>query len=134
MENLTFNRNLVMTRTMYCKKCAAAQRPVISNMTLLYRGNSHTYYCFSIKQNSLVQEYGFTPHLIQKPEIFLDDKNEQFVLFESFCGINGCGIELKLKPDNTWEFYYLELKINTIPINDFIALMNFKATEFYVFI
>lgn len=130
MENI---ENLIMSRTMYCEKCAKEQRPKLSNMVLLYRGEKKVYSCFSVKKDSAVSEYGFTPHLITKPEIFLDSEKKEFVLFEVYCGMNGCGIELKFKSNNTWEFYYIKSKLKVFSIKDFKELINYKDHEYYIF-
>ena len=47
--------------------------------------------------------------------------------------MNGCGIELKLKSNNTWEFYYIRSKLKVFSIKDFKELINYKDHEYYIF-
>jgi hypothetical protein len=126
-------REKIFTRTMYCEKCAQNQMPRVGNIAMVYGQTSNRYYPLTIKRNSEVKEYGFTPHIISSPKMdWIDDV--ECVTFDKCCAMNGCGTQLRFFPDfNQYDYYFLEKNFDWLPTHDFLALINFKDPYYYVY-
>ena len=101
-------REKIVTRTMYCEKCAQNQMPGLYNIALVYGDTNSKYYPFTIKRDAPVREYGFTPHIISSPKMdWIDDR--ECVTFDKCCAMNGCGIEIVFHTQfQQYDYYFLE--------------------------
>jgi hypothetical protein len=127
------HREKIVTRTMYCEKCAENQMPKVSNIVLVYGDDNHRYYPFTIRKDAPVREYGFTPHIISSPRIdWIEDR--EIVTFKKCCGMHGCGIEIVFNPNfSQYDYYFLEQNDDWLPAHDFMAMMNYKDDDYYVY-
>lgn len=121
------------TRNMHCPDCAESEMPRIGNLALLFGTDSQKFSVLNIKKDSLVREYGFTPHLIYNPRIQLIG-DEQQVIFSQICCMNGCGVDLVFNPHNNLYNYSFEIvKKQVYSVERFLGLLNHKDPEYYLF-
>jgi hypothetical protein len=131
MEKQLINKNQIITRTMYCERCAANRMPRIGNIMALFGGTSQRYRPVTIKKEAPVREYGFTPHLIYVPQLDWVDEQE-CVSFEKSCAMNGCGVEIMFDPfTNRFDVSFREREPVWMSISNYTNLMNFKDINFY---
>ncbi len=125
-------REKIVTRTMYCEKCAQNQMPGLYNIALVYGDTNSKYYPFTIKRDAPVREYGFTPHIISSPKMdWIDDR--ECVTFDKCCAMNGCGIEIVFHTQfQQYDYYFLETNFDWLPMNDYLAMLNYKDHDYYV--
>ena len=125
-------REKIFTRTMYCEKCAQNQMPRVGNIAMVYGQTSNRYYPLTIKRNSEVKEYGFTPHIISSPKMdWIDDV--ECVTFYKCCAMNGCGIRLRFFPEfGMYDHYFVDNQPDYLHIDDYLAFINNKDPYFYV--
>lgn len=122
-----------MTRTMYCPKCAQNQMPDIGNFVYLLGTTSRTGYVFSVKRDNMVNEFGFTPHIISQPNIILNKEGKIIVRFYRTCCMHACGMFINFKPfSNSYVVDILNRGQAELPLNEFIALINYKDHSYYL--
>lgn len=128
-----------MTRTMFCKECAEMESPQVGESVLMHCGERNAPYFFTIRENSEVTEYGYTPHIISDPKLFENEHGQMMMSFTKMCGINECGIRMheeRKKVGNKEQISFTYESVNPIEdsmrIEDFAALYGFKDPYFYV--
>lgn len=118
----------IMSRSMFCSRCAKNQMPSIGNIVIFFGEKRNKFFYEKIEQNNIIEEYGFTPHIILNPSIIILN-DSQVVIFSAYCGMHGCGV--KIDP-HIGQFYYQEQRDITLSIENFISLMNTKDRSYYV--
>lgn len=127
-------KNSIITRNMYCPVCAELQMPRIHNIAIVFGQTSKRYHPFSVKKDSQVNEYGFTPHLINNIKLY-NIEGEECVIFDKRCGMNGCGVGIDFSntQKSMYDIYTLNSQFDYLLIENFYNLLHFKDKEYYVF-
>jgi succinate dehydrogenase/fumarate reductase-like Fe-S protein len=106
----------------------------INNVVIVFGQSSQRYRPFSIKKDSKVEEYGFTPHLITI-DCLQYINNQEVVVFTKKCGMNGCGVDIQFT--NTEKSMYRIWDINEdfdwMSLKTFYELTHFKDSDYYVY-
>jgi hypothetical protein len=124
-----------MSRTMFCPKCAESQCPKIDDSVLLYQTNRMRQSFSAVIENSEIEHWGYTPHWIT--DIIIDIEKQE-AIYTKVCGVNGCGhsLEAREPEENTgkiiWDTVIQNSIRDTMPLNDFVAFINFKDPMYYV--
>lgn len=113
----------VITRTGYCEKCAAQQRPFKGNLFLAYGTHRAAYYVRSAKTTGIP---GYVPHLF-----ILKDIVNNICYVEKICCMYGCGVEIRsddkyaAKKDD-----WLPIEMSIIDWNS--LLMSNRDGQYYI--
>lgn len=114
--------NNVLTRQMYCERCAKAQRPHRDSRFVVC-GDSG----FHLRQVDRFVPHklrGFTPHLVSAYKM-LDDKT---LAYSRVCCLVGCGVTLQQDPKdrNKIVFAYRKVSYEQMLVTDWNALVGSK--------
>ncbi len=123
-----------ITRTMYCAKCASQLMPKINNVVIVFGKSSQRYRPFSIKKDSKVREYGFTPHLITVDRLQYIN-NQEVVVFKKKCGMNGCGVDIQFTntEKSKYRIWDINEEIDWMTLKTFYDLAHYKDYDYYVY-
>lgn len=118
----------VLTRQMYCERCAKAHRPYRDSLFVVCGENG-----FHLRQVDKFiphENRGFTPHLISAYRM-LDDRS---LAYSRVCCLVGCGLTLQQDPKdrNKVLFTYRKVSYEQMLVTDWNALVGSKDLGYYI--
>ena len=117
----------VISRIHFCRSCHDAGRPRANDVYVVKGTTSKQLYVRKAKRRAGVTR-GFTPHFIRfKKQI--SDK----VVYESTCGIVGCGLALQKEENGSYDVVPKVTRKWVIDFSDWQALVDlFKETDYEI--
>lgn len=109
----------VMTRQMWCERCAKLHRPHRNNKFIVV--GSKGLHLRTVERFVCHIEYGFTPHLVCVCKL-IDHKT---VAISSACGMIECGVRILETPKH-FKLQYKHVSYHTLTIADWNALVAQK--------
>lgn len=118
----------IVTRQMWCERCAKANRPYRENKLIVCGDNG--FHLRTVDRFVPKDAKGFTPHLVA-PYKMLDDKN---IAISRVCCVVGCGLDIKPDPQNRNNllFTYLKVSYEQLLLVDYNALIKCKSFGYYL--
>jgi len=108
------------TRTAFCEKCYANNRPKLKEQFLVYGTHSKEFHIYTVEHYGT---RGFTPHIILLKKVIGNN-----VEYQSSCGI--CDVDIWETPEGN-EFEVLNHKTSTITIGNWNAWQKLKRDKSY---
>jgi len=130
MKKLTAHSidSIVMTRQMYCERCAKNNHPTRDQQFLVH--GQKGFHIRTVKRYVEKDNKGFTPHLVA----FYKGVNNTHISFSRVCGIVGCGLTIGKDPEgkNKMIFTYKRVSYEQMSVKDWNCLVLNKDLGYFL--